>query len=48
MSFCVGILTKIPNGVVTGYGSGEIWLGGSDERSEGYWIWTDGSPGNIF
>ncbi len=42
MSFCVGILTNTYTG-----GRG-VWLGGSDEKIEGNWLWTDGSRGNLF
>ena len=39
MLFCVGI---IPSEVT------DVWLGGSDETTEDTWVWTDGSPGNLF
>ncbi len=41
MLFCVGILTS--SGVNT-----QVWLGGSDIATEDTWVWTDGSPGNLF
>ena len=26
------------------FGGDTFWLGGSDEASEGSWVWSDGSP----
>ena len=40
MLFCVGILTSS--------GVDVVWLGGSDKTTEWTWVWTDGSPGNLF
>ncbi len=42
MLFCLGILAKTSSGMTHG------WLGGSDETTEDTWVWTDGSPGNLF
>ncbi len=41
MLFCVGILTS--SGVKQA-----AWLGATDKTTEGTWVWTDGSPGNLF
>ena len=42
MLFCVGILANTSSGVT------HVWLGANDETTEGTWVWTDGSPGNLF
>ena len=40
MLFCVGILTS--SGVT------QVWLGATDETTEGSWVWNNGAPGNLF
>ncbi len=41
MLFCVGILNNTSS-------FSNVWLGGSVVPYEGTWVWTDGSPGNLF
>ncbi len=42
MLFCEGILANTASGVT------HVWLGASDTKQEGTWVWTNGSPGNLF
>ncbi len=42
MLFCVGIMYDTSSSVT------HVWLGGSDKTTEDTWVWTDGSPGNLF
>ncbi len=35
-------------GILTSSNANNVWLGASDKTTEGTWVWTDRSPGNLF